>query len=79
MMEYYKVKDHCHFIRKYRGAPCNICNIRYKIPKEILIVFHNGLKHDYHFIILLSFYHLKLQPTNLMEIRNAYQKIQRSI
>ena len=33
MMEYYKVKDHCYFIGKYRGAPHNICNIRYKIPK----------------------------------------------
>ena len=59
MMEYYKVKDHCHYIGKYRGAPHNICSIRHKIPKEILIVFHKGLKHYYHFIILLSFYHLK--------------------
>ena len=36
---------------KYRGAAHNICNLRYKIPKEIPIVFHNGSTYDYHFII----------------------------
>ena len=45
------VKDHCHCTGKYRGAPHNICNLRYKIPKEIPIVFHNGSTYDYHFII----------------------------
>ena len=29
----------------------NNCNLRYKIPKEIPIVFHNGSTYDYHFII----------------------------
>ena len=38
----YKVRDHCHYTGKYRGAAHNICNLRYKIPKEIPIVFHNG-------------------------------------
>ena len=47
----YKVKDHCHYTGKYRGAAHNICNLRYKIPKEIPIVFHNGSTYDYHFII----------------------------
>ena len=28
-----------------------ICNLRYKVPKEIPIVFHNGSTYDYHFII----------------------------
>ena len=37
--------------RKYRGAAHNICNLRYKTPKEILAVFHNGSTYDYHFII----------------------------
>ena len=36
---------------KYRGAAPNICNLRYKVPKEIRIVFHNGSNYDYHFII----------------------------
>ena len=47
----YKVRDHCHYMGKYRGAAHNICNLRYKIPKEIPIVFHNGSTYDYHFII----------------------------
>ena len=48
--KYYKIKDHKK-IGKYRGAAHNICNLRYKIPKEIPIVFHNGSTCDYHFII----------------------------
>ena len=47
----YKVRDHCHNTGKYRGAAHNICNLRYKVPKEISIVFHNGSIYDYHFII----------------------------
>ena len=47
----YKVRDHCHYTGKYRGAAHNVCNLRYKIPKEIPIVFHNGSTYDYHFII----------------------------
>ena len=47
----HKVRDHCHYTSKYRGAAHNICNLRYKIPKEIPITFHNGSTYDYHFII----------------------------
>ena len=47
----YKVRDHCHYTGKYRGAAHNMCNLRYKIPKEIPVVFHNGSSYDYHFII----------------------------
>ena len=49
--KHYKVKDHCHYTGKYRGAAHNICNLRYRIPKEIPIVVHNGSTYDYHFII----------------------------
>ena len=49
--KHHKVKDHCHYTGKYRGAAHNICNLRYRIPKEIPIVFHNGSTYDYHFII----------------------------
>ena len=44
----YKVRDNCHYTGKYRGAAHNICNLRYKVPKEIPIVFHNGSIYDYH-------------------------------
>ena len=37
-----KVRDHCHYTGKYRGAAHSSCNLRYKIPKEIPVVFHNG-------------------------------------
>ena len=46
-----KVRDHCHFTGKYRGAAHNTCNLRYKIPKNIAVIFHNGSTYDYHFII----------------------------
>ena len=49
--KHYKVRDHCHYTGKYRGTAHNICNLRYKIPKEIPVVFHNGSTYDYHFII----------------------------
>ena len=49
--KYQKVKDHCHYIGKFRGAAHSICNLRYKTPKGIPIVLHNGFTYDYHFII----------------------------
>ena len=49
-----KVRDHCHNTGKYRGAAHSICNLRYKVVKEIPLVFHNGSAYDYHFIIKYS-------------------------
>ena len=51
MIKKNKVRDQCHYTGKYRGAAHNICNLRYKVPKEIPVVFHNGSTYDYHFII----------------------------
>ena len=31
---YQKVRGHCHYTGKYRGAINNICNLRYKTPKK---------------------------------------------
>ena len=50
-MNYQKVRDHCHHIGKYRGAAHNICKLKFKVPNEIPVVFHNGWKYDYHLII----------------------------
>ena len=47
----YKVRHHCHYTGKYRSAAHIICNLRYEIPKEIPIVFHNGSTYNYHFIV----------------------------
>ena len=48
---YHKVRDHCHYTGKFRGAAHSICSSRYKTTKEIPGVFHNGSTYDYHFII----------------------------
>ena len=49
--KYHKVRDHCHYTGKYIDAALDICNLRYKIPKEIPVLFHNGSTYDYHLII----------------------------
>ena len=46
-----KVIDHCNFTGKYRGTTYSICNLRFNVPNEILVVFHNASSYDYHFII----------------------------
>ena len=48
---YHKVRDHCHYTEKFRGAVHNICNLRYNVPTKVQIVFHNGSTYDYHFPI----------------------------
>ena len=45
-----KVKDHCHYTGKFRGAAHNKCNLNYKLPKDIPIIIHNA-SYDTHFII----------------------------
>ena len=49
--KYCKVRDHCHYTGKFGGAAQGIYNLRYKIPREIPVVFHYGSTYDYHFII----------------------------
>ena len=49
--KYCKVRDHFHYTCEHRGAAHNICNLKYNVPKEIPIVFHNGPNYDYHFIV----------------------------
>ena len=46
-----KVRDHCHYTGKYRDANHSIYNLKFNMPNEIPVVFHNGSNHDYHFII----------------------------
>ena len=47
---YHKVRDHCHYMGKFRGAAHHICNLRCQTPREISVVFQNGSTYDYHFI-----------------------------
>ena len=59
-----KVKDHCHYIAEYRGTAHSICNLKYYVPKNIPIAFHN---YDYHFIIKQFAEKIKKQFTCLGE------------
>ena len=45
-----KVKDHCHYTGKFRGAAHSICNLNYNDQKEIPIIIHNAT-YDTHFIL----------------------------
>ena len=45
-----KVKDHCHYTGKFRGAAPSKCNLNHKIPKDIPIIIHDA-SYDTHFII----------------------------
>ena len=47
----YKVKDHCHYTGKYRGAARSICNLKYKTTREISVIVHNASTYDYRLII----------------------------
>ena len=46
---YPKVRYHCLYTVKNRGAAHSICNLKYSTLKEIPLIFHNGLNYDYHF------------------------------
>ena len=41
-----KVRDHCHCTGHYRGPTHTKCNLQYKIPSYIPIMFHNLLGYD---------------------------------
>ena len=46
-----KVRDHCHYTGLYRGPVHSLCNLRYKIPSYIPVVFHNLSGYDAHLFI----------------------------
>jgi len=46
-----KCADHNHFTGVYRGPACSSCNSKARLPKDIVIFFHNGGGYDFHFLI----------------------------
>ena len=45
------MRDHCHYSSIYRGAAHSLCNLQYKIPSYIPVVFHNLAGYDAHMFI----------------------------
>ena len=52
--KYRRVRDHCHNTGEYRDAVNSTCNLKYSVPKQIPIIFHNGS----------NFYHQKVSKKN---------------
>ena len=48
---YQKARDNCHFTGKYRDTEHSVCSLRFDVPNQIPVVFHNRSNYDYHFII----------------------------
>ena len=46
-----KVRDHCHFTGKFRGAAHGKCNLALKKDKTVPVGFHNGTKYDFHLLV----------------------------
>ena len=46
-----KVRDHCHFSGKYRGAAHRSCNLNFRKPKFTPIFFHNLSGYDSHLFV----------------------------
>ena len=46
-----KVRDHCHYTGKCRGASHSICSLRYNVSKRIQTIIHNRSTYHYHFVI----------------------------
>ncbi len=46
-----KCRDHCHITGKYRGAACDKCNLRMKVPMFVPVLFHNLEGYDAHLFV----------------------------
>ena len=46
-----KVRGHCHYTGIYRGVANLLCNLQYKIPSYIPVIFHNLSGYDAHMFI----------------------------
>ena len=46
-----KVRDHCHFTGKFRGAAHNECNLQFKKTKFTPVIFHNLSGYDAHLFV----------------------------
>lgn len=47
----YKVHDHSHLDKMYRGPACNQCNLQFRLPNFVPVILHNLSCYDAHFIV----------------------------
>ena len=45
------VRDHCHLTGVNGGAAYESCNLNYKVPKFLPMIFHNMVGYDAHLFI----------------------------
>ena len=48
---YRKVRNQCRYTGKYRGAAHSIYNLKFDVPNETPVAFHNSSNYDYYFIV----------------------------
>ena len=46
LIEYEKVRVHCHITGKYRGAAHWSCNLNLKLTKTVFVILHNIKSYD---------------------------------
>ena len=46
-----KIRNHCHITGKFRGPPHWSCNVNFKLPKIVFVIFHNLKIYDSHKIM----------------------------
>ena len=46
-----KVRDHCHYTGKFRGAAHQSCNLKFQRPKFTPVFFHNLQNYDAHLFV----------------------------
>ena len=65
-----KVRDHCHFSGRYRGAAHNKCSLKLRRPDYIPVIFHNLEGYDSH----LFMKNLGVTDGNIERIRKNEEK-----
>ena len=65
-----KVRDHCHFTGKFRGAAHKECNCLYRVPTFVPVFLHNLKNYDAHFIVKA----LGTVPGNIKCLANNEEK-----
>ena len=68
-----KFRNHCHFTGRYIGTAHRICNLKFNVPNEIPVMFHNSANYNSHFIIKKLVNELEGQFDCLLENTEKYK------